>query len=291
MNYRHIYHAGNFADIFKHLILVAMINRLHKKETPYTVLDLYAGRGKYDLQSDEAQRAQEANNGIITLRDFCDTQDITHSHPLVAQYLGLVKANNPDGKMTIYPGSPLIINSMLAQYGELIASELNEEEYVALAQLFITSKKVKVSHLDAEAMVKKVIPFAAGRGLMLIDPPFEVKNEFDNIITLCQIIEKRAINLPVMIWYPIKDKDKKLFEDYTTNLRNMRFSEIIRCKFSINSNLVKKSFGGENGLHQCGVDIINPGDIADILLPNLKLLPKIYRDNNARISVDYIKPA
>ena len=274
MNYRHAYHAGNFADIFKHIIIIAAMNRLHKKSAAYTVLDLYAGKGLYDLEGIPSQKTEEIRSGIYALQNYCNSIDNTEIPRLIEQYLRVVHNVSHAQDKKLYPGSPLIITQMLSENGQLKCSELHEEEFKSLAQNLSNYSNVSCHHVRAQQLLIDSLPLESKRGMIVIDPAFEEPGEFDNIIQMCQLIEKRAMNNMVLVWYPIKDLAS--LQQYTEKLGGLKFKEILRCSFSIPASLVRKSYSGEDGMHQCGVDIINPGDMRGMLRPSMQFLEKIY---------------
>ena len=169
MNYRHQYHAGNFADVVKHLAEVAILVHLAKKETPFAVIDSHAGRGLYDLGSEEALKTGEAASGIQAL-------DGLSGSPLLDRYLSLVG----EGSWT-YPGSPLIAAKMLRPQDRLVAVEKHPEEAEALKKALSPWRKARVEEADGYARLASLLPPAERRGLVLIDPPFEALDEFESL--------------------------------------------------------------------------------------------------------------
>ena len=193
MNYRHSYHAGNFADVVKHLAEVAIIGHLLKKDAPFAVIDSHAGRGLYDLASEEARKTGEAQAGIERLRGLAGS-------PLLENYLGLV-ANSGENR---YPGSPLIAARMLRPQDRLIAIEKHPEEAALLKPVLAPWRKARVEEGDGHARLLAHLPPAERRGLVLIDPPFEAPDEFQMVArTLREAVRKFATGI-YLVWYPIK---------------------------------------------------------------------------------------
>ncbi len=244
MNYRHIYHAGNFADVFKHIILTALIERLKMKDTSFFVLDTHAGIGLYDLNSIQAQKTLEANDGIKKFMPY------RGSDSNIKKYIEIVSKYNIDDNVLIYPGSPVIISNLIRKQDRFIANELHEEDYKTL-QINNTTlyRKFKILHLDAYQSLKANIPPKEKRGLILIDPPFEQNNEFDLIIENINLALKKWSSGIYMIWYPIK-KNIEL-EDYNKKINNANFPKASICEC-----LIKDPFL-PNQLNGCGVLIIN----------------------------------
>lgn len=193
MNYRHSYHAGNFADVAKHLAEVAILTHLAKKDAPFAVIDSHAGRGRYDLASAEALKTGEAGAGIEKLRGLSGS-------PLLERYLDLV-ANSGAG---IYPGSPLIAARMLRPQDRLVAVEKHPEEAALLKQALLPWRKARVEEGDGYVRLLSLLPLPERRGLVLIDPPFEAPDEFESLGRALREAVRRFANGIYLIWYPIK---------------------------------------------------------------------------------------
>lgn len=257
MNYRHIYHAGNFADVFKHSILTLLIQSLLRKEKPFCYLDTHAGIGVYDLQSIEAQKTKEYESGIELLLKC-------KNHPSeLDAYLDVVKklnlhchtrtetgAKSSVGTIRLYPGSPYIVRNLVRPCDNLILLELHKEDVVVLKQQFFNDKQVAVHHYDGYQGLKAFLPPKERRGLVLIDPPFENKDEFDRIIFSLKIGLSRWSTGIYAIWYPIKDPlaISKFKRDLKAlNIQNILINEMVVCEENDLSDL----FIG------CGMVIIN----------------------------------
>ncbi len=193
MNYRHSYHAGNFADVIKHLAEAAILTHLAKKESPFAVIDSHAGRGDYDLTSKEALKTGEAASGIGAIKDMAGA-------PLLERYLGLVKES---GKGR-YPGSPLIAARMLRPQDRLVAIEKHPEEAEILKTILSPWRKARVEGGDGYARLLALLPPPERRGLVLIDPPFEAADEFESLGRAVRGALRRFATGIYLIWYPIK---------------------------------------------------------------------------------------
>lgn len=192
MNYRHAFHAGNGPDVFKHIVLTLVLRALHRKETPFCVIDTHAGRGKYALKE-----GGEHEQGIGLLWPE------RAQWPAFADYLSVVAKFNKD-RLKCYPGSPFIIREFLRPQDRAVFLELHPEEHAALAALLGPTKGVQTRHLDAWQGLKAFIPPKENRGLVLIDPPFEKTSEFADIEAALRTATKRWRNGIYMIWYPHK---------------------------------------------------------------------------------------
>ena len=193
MNYRHAFHAGNFADVHKHLVLVALLEHLHKKPAPFFVLDTHAGRGRYDLKSAEAQRGGEWRQGIGRLRD------IVQPPPTLARYVSLSSETAHS-----YAGSPLIAAAMLRENDRAVFVEKHPEEAAALRRALERRRRVSVLDEDGYAALKAHLPPKENRGLVLIDPPYESDTEFADAARGLQTAHARWPNGTFALWYPIK---------------------------------------------------------------------------------------
>ena len=193
MNYRHSYHAGNFADVVKHLAEVAILAHLAKKETPFAVIDSHAGRGSYDLTSEEALKTGEAASGILALQDVSGP-------PLLERYLALVAESGARA----YPGSPLIAAKMLRHQDRLVAIEKHPEEAQTLKTVLSPWRKARVEEADGYARLVALLPPPERRGLVLIDPPFEASDEFESLGRAVRDALRRFATGIYLIWYPVK---------------------------------------------------------------------------------------
>ncbi|MTJ81156.1 MAG: 23S rRNA (adenine(2030)-N(6))-methyltransferase RlmJ [Telmatospirillum sp.] len=200
MNYRHAYHAGNFADVVKHIALSLVLTHLRRKDTPFCVIDTHAGIGLYDLAGVEAGKTGEYQEGIVRL---LATTGLPEG---LAPYLAAVRAANPGWPdLRHYPGSPMIARESLRPGDRLALVELHPEDVISLRRLFGHDRQVGVHEGDAYQALKALLPPKERRGLVLIDPPFEVKDEFQRIARGLTQALKRWERGIYGIWYPIKD--------------------------------------------------------------------------------------
>ena len=196
MNYRHAFHAGNHADVFKHAALTLALEHLRQKPQPFAVLDTHAGLGVYDLASEEAQRSPEFQEGVARIfgRGL-------QSAPAFSQ---LVAAMNPDG-LTTYPGSPEIVRALLREGDRLAACELHPDDARVLKARYRDDRRVAVHHRDGYEAVGALLPPPERRGLVFIDPPFEKTDETQRLIGALEAGLKRWPVGVFMAWYPAKD--------------------------------------------------------------------------------------
>jgi 23S rRNA (adenine2030-N6)-methyltransferase len=196
VNYRHAFHAGNFADCVKHAVLTALLRGLLAKEKPFRVLDAHAGIGAYDLSAPEAQRTGEWRDGIGRVMDAPEA-------PALADYAGLVRAA---GYPRTYPGSPVLIRRLLRPSDHLVLCELHPEDHATLRARFRGDAQVAVHRRDAWEAITALTPFPERRGLVLLDPPFEQEGEFDRLAAAVAMLRHRFRAAIVVAWYPIKHR-------------------------------------------------------------------------------------
>ncbi|HOV58593.1 MAG TPA: 23S rRNA (adenine(2030)-N(6))-methyltransferase RlmJ [Rhodanobacteraceae bacterium] len=202
MNYRHAYHAGNFADVLKHAVLVGLLEALKQKQTPFCYLDSHAGAGRYDLHSAEAQKTREAVDGVLRLLDASRLPSSVHV------YLNLVRALNSgraSGDLAVYPGSPLLASLLMREQDRAQLCELQGDEAQSLRELFRGDARVAVHERDGYAALRALLPPRERRGLVLIDPPFEAQeDEFRAIEAALADALQRWPGGMYAVWYPIK---------------------------------------------------------------------------------------
>lgn len=202
MNYHHDYHAGNFADVVKHVVLARVLTYMKQKPKPFRVIDTHAGAGLYDLEGAEAAKTAEWKDGIARIFDVELPPPVAE---LLQPYLDAVRAVNGVG-LTHYPGSPLIARHLMRDDDVLVVNELAEDEFRRLKEEFRRAKSTTVLNIDARHAVKSLLPPKERRGLVLIDPPFEDKNEFADLATAVDEALMRFATGTYLIWYPLKDE-------------------------------------------------------------------------------------
>jgi 23S rRNA (adenine2030-N6)-methyltransferase len=202
VNYRHAYHAGNFADVVKHAALARLIDYLKLKDKAFRVVDTHAGIGLYDLSSTEAQRTGEWRDGIGRLIEARLPAD---AQALLAPYLDAVRAANDGGPIGTYPGSPWIARHLMRRQDRLSAIELHPEDADRLKALFAGDIQTRVIGLDGWLALGAHLPPKEKRGLVLVDPPFEEAGEFGRLVEGLTAAHRRWPAGVYALWYPIKD--------------------------------------------------------------------------------------
>lgn len=201
MNYAHDYHAGNFADVFKHALLTRLLLALQRKETPFRVIDTHAGAGFYDLAGEAASRTGEWREGIGRLR-------AARFSPAAADLLRpWLDAVGPlgDGPPAFYPGSPVLAQQLLRRQDRMIFCELHPKTYAALAENIGRDKRAKTIHIDGYTGLKAYVPPVERRGVVLIDPPFESRDEFTAMGAATLAAWRKWKTGIYALWHPLKD--------------------------------------------------------------------------------------
>lgn len=203
MNYRHAYHAGNFADVLKHVVLARIVEYLKNKDKAFRVVDTHAGTGLYDLSSDEAQRTGEWRGGIGRLMQ---ADMPAQAATLLAPYLEAVRLVNPEGGLRFYPGSPRLVRALLRPQDRLTAIELHPADAALLKERFAGDWQVRAIELDGWLALGAHMPPKERRGLVLVDPPFEEGGEFERLVDGLETAWQRWPGGVYALWYPVKDR-------------------------------------------------------------------------------------
>lgn len=263
MNYRHAFHAGNFADVCKHAVVLALLDALMRKETPLCYLETHAGRGRYALDDAQALQTGEWRDGIGRLFEALEVPK-----PL-RRYVEAIRALNPCGALRVYPGSPLLAAQALRTRDRLILCELQDEECAALGALFHKDSRVHVHHRDGYAAMAALLPPTEKRGLVLIDPPFEAQeHEFRTIESALLKAHERWPTGVYAVWYPIKRR--------ATIMPFQRWLIARKFKNVLLAELLVRPDDSPLRLNGCGMVIVNTPWQFDAtiaaMLPALKAL-------------------
>jgi 23S rRNA (adenine2030-N6)-methyltransferase len=265
MNYRHLYHAGNFADLIKHLALIFCLESLAKKASPFFVLDTHAGAGKYNLEDPQSLRTGESDFGVKNLLAKID--DSYFKDENFSNYLKIlckINLTNPsdlskERDITFYPGSPYIIKYFLRDLDKAIFAEKQNDEFIKLKKNFSGNKKITTLNENGFELLKSKLPPLEKRGLILIDPAFEKDRNFDDdyqqIITYLKEARKRFQTGIYIIWHPIIDKieEQRNLENFYEKISSLKFDNVLKLAFKLDvkaPNLADK-------MNKCGLIIIN----------------------------------
>lgn len=242
--YRHVFHAGNFADVLKHVVLTALLQRLQQKDSALCVLDTHAGIGRYDLTTPEARKNAEFEAGIGRI------YALGHAPPPVERYLEAVHALNPDGPLRYYPGSPRLSRHFLRPQDRLILTELNRPDHGALRQEFAGDPQVGVHLEDAYQGLKAFLPPKERRGLVLIDPPYELKDEYERLIKGLTSAYARWPTGVYALWYPILSRS--LVSRLYAAVECTGIRRILRTELRVRPDVERSRLNGS------GLLIVNP---------------------------------
>jgi 23S rRNA (adenine2030-N6)-methyltransferase len=260
MNYRHAFHAGNFADVMKHVLLVRVLVHLRRKEAAFRAVDTHAGSGLYDLAADEAERTQEWRGGVGRL----DEPFAPEAEELIAPYRKILeKIRERHGGA--YPGSPFVIRELLRPQDRAIFVELHPDDKAALARRFERDGLVKVIHLDGWTALHALIPPKERRGVVLIDPPYEEPGELERLATELTKARRKWPTGIFIGWYPIKDP--AALDSPAAILADATGNRSLRLELMVDSPAVPGRLNG------CGLFVLNPPwklrEEAEVILPAL----------------------
>jgi 23S rRNA (adenine2030-N6)-methyltransferase len=265
MNYRHAFHAGNFADVLKHVVLIMLIEYLKKKPAPFFYLDTHAGRGRYDLSEAQAQRSGEYKGGIGRL-----LEERAASLPAeISTYVNLVResAGKEHSAITAYPGSPVIVAALRRPSDRLVLMETLPKEASALSAALGRQRLVSVLESDGYAALKAQLPPRENRGLVLIDPPYESDLEFDRVLAALEVGHERWPTGTYCVWYPLTDRAGPL--RFRQNLQHSGIRKVL----DVTLNVLPAD--AQVGMSGAGLVIVNPPWLLEERLK--ELLPELHR--------------
>ena len=197
LSYRHLFHAGSFADVFKHVLLTRLLISLNEKDKPYFYLDTHAGIGRYDLSHPWAQKGREFESGI---KKLLERDDIPAA---MKPYMDIVRAENPDGHLRYYPGSPLITRKLIRPIDRIALTELNKTDCAELMNVIAKDRRVNVQLMDGYQALKAHLPPKERRGLVLIDSSFDRSREFARLAEALADAHTRWATGTYAVWYPM----------------------------------------------------------------------------------------
>lgn len=284
MNYRHAFHAGNHADVLKHLVLLALCDALTAKPAPVFALDTHAGRGLYALDSNSAQRTGEAEGGIGRLLAEAPPD------PLIARYLQAVRTCRLAHGKHSYPGSPWLLAHALREQDRIAACELHPEEAAVLDATFARDPRVAVHQRDGYAAMKALLPPKIGetrfaRGLVLIDPPYEAQlEEFDLVLPALREALTRWPQASFALWYPIKLR-RTLQPFY-------RRAATLPAKSVLVAELLMRPDDSPLHMNGSGLLILNaPFQLDKAIAPALRALAKVLGERLPQSRLEWLKAA
>lgn len=244
LSYRHAFHAGNFADVLKHLILIRILEYLKEKDKPFCCVDTHAGPGAYALDSDYALKNREFDNGIGKLWQRHDLPDG------VAAYVELIRQFNGQEPLRRYPGSPLIAQQLLRDADRLFLYELHSTEIALLTEAVNRDRRIKVFHDDGLKSAIGLLPPAERRGLVLIDPSYEMKSDYQEVVNTLVKMHKRFATGIFALWYPVVERRRN--DALEQALQNSGIKNIQLFELGIQADT------SEHGMTASGMIVINP---------------------------------
>lgn len=206
MNYRHAYHAGNFADVIKHAVLALVIEHLKRKPAPFRVIDTHAGIGVYDLTAEEAVKTGEWHDGIGRIWQGPGSSPLPDNiRDVLAPYLATVRSLNEGDDLRIYPGSPFVAKALMRPQDVLMVNELHPGDHQVLLRRLRSDARARVTNINGWIALRSVLPPKERRGVVLIDPPFEVEGERERLVSGLKDGLARFATGTYLLWYPIKE--------------------------------------------------------------------------------------
>ncbi len=281
MNYRHAFHAGNFADVFKHAVLCRILHYLRVKPAAFRVIDIHAGAGLYDLAGPEASRGGEWHDGIERLMA---AQLAAPVATLLAPYLEVVGALNERGRLKVYPGSPALARAWLRPQDRLIACEIEPQAAAALSQNLRGDVRIKTLAIDGWTALGAYVPPKERRGLVLVDPPFEQDSDFFRLARGLAAAHRKWATGIYALWYPIKDRGEP--DALAKSLRRLGTAKILRAELNV------APLSDPTRLNGCGLILVNPPWTLEselsVLLPALAGI--LGRDGKGGFKLDWLTP-
>jgi len=244
LSYRHAFHAGNFADVLKHLILIRVISYLSQKDKAFCYIDTHAGPGDYALDGNYALKNREFENGIAKL---WQRNDLPES---VADYVRLIKGFNPSARLKRYPGSPLIAKHLLRQHDRLLLCELHSTEINALNKAVNKDKRVTVFHADGLKQALGLLPPSERRGLVLIDPSYEMKSDYTQVVEILVKMTQRFATGAYALWYPVVERHRNQVMEQAIQASGIKNVQLFELGVQADTD--------EHGMTACGMVIVNP---------------------------------
>ena len=274
LSYRHGFHAGNFADVFKHCLLVYLLNKL-KKNKPFTFIDPFAAAGTYLLEDKFMQKNKEYLNGIIKVLNA------KISDQIVNQYLDLVRKINLEKNkhsISVYPGSCLLSSLALDEEDKIYLSELHNNEFEILQKNFFNDSRIIVEKKDAYSTLNATISSYKGNRLVLIDPSYEVKDEYEKVVKLIKHNTSQFSDVCYMVWYPVLDAEKT--NAFIHNMLSLKIKNMTHIKIELQNSFLR--------MQGSGFFIINaPSEMKHDVTNSLAVLLEILKDKNHPSQIYY----
>ena len=277
VNYQHAYHAGCIGDVFKHIVMIQLLKALQIKSNPLCYIDTHAGAAQYNLLDNPSQKTGEYKEGIARL-----WPDIAVKSAAINDYLEVIKVLNPDNTLNFYPGSGSIAQHYLRENDEAILCELQEAVYEPLRYHFYHDKRIHVHQREGYQALADLLPPTIKRGVVLIDPPYEAPEEYQQIIASLKKAQQRWPQGVYAVWFPIKQYD--LVREFYHSLQKMHVDKVLVAECWVRQDKMAKRLNGS------GMAIINPpwqfDQVLNKFLPELAELLKIAK--LGKVSVNWL---
>jgi 23S rRNA (adenine2030-N6)-methyltransferase len=261
LSYRHHYHAGNHADVFKHICLMLILKALKRKDNPLLYLDTHSGAGLYDLSNPMSQKNNEQGEGILKIWGRGDIPDF------IQPYIKIIERINPDPKLRMYPGSPWVANQCLDEHDRLVLNELHTSDLPILADMTRHFRNMKVYHQDGLLALNSQLPPREKRGLIFIDPSYEIKSDYLHVAQSVIKAHKKFATGVYAIWYPLLKSG--VHYALLDTLEQSGIENIFRAEFKANVSKDTRMYGS-------GMLIINtPYQVDKQIKDTIKWLAKV----------------
>ncbi|MBV1839157.1 MULTISPECIES: 23S rRNA (adenine(2030)-N(6))-methyltransferase RlmJ [Photobacterium] len=244
LSYRHSFHAGNHADVVKHIVQSLILDALKQKDKPFVYHDTHSGVGRYDLQDERSEKTGEYKQGIARI---WQRDDIPAD---IASYIDAIKALNDGDTLRYYPGSPKVARAQLREQDRMVLTELHPSDFPLLLQEFRGDRQVRIYKEDAFARLKASLPPKERRGVVLIDPPYELKHEYMDVVKAIQESYKRWATGTYAIWYPVVYREN--IDKMIQGLENLGIRKILQIELGVEPDT------DERGMTASGMIVINP---------------------------------
>ena len=263
LSYRHSFHAGNHADVLKHATQALILEKLKAKDKPFVYVDSHSGAGLYRLDSEEARKTAEYETGIGRL--FSQLGD----YPELSSYDAVIRQLNPKGALQYYPGSPAIAGTMLREQDQLVLMELHNREIDVLRKNMGRDRRVTLHHRDGFEGLSAILPLPVRRGLVLIDPSYEIRDDYQNTLDAVVSAWKKWPVGIFAIWYPILSRQRDRSRWLLEQLARIPFANLLVAELAVTEQ------AEDYGMHGSGMAIINaPWQLDEQLTA---LLPRLQR--------------
>ncbi|BCL68140.1 putative Protein involved in catabolism of external DNA [Vibrio nigripulchritudo MADA3029] len=244
LSYRHSFHAGNHADVVKHIVQSLILNALNQKEKPYVYHDTHSGVGRYDLTHEWSEKTGEYKQGIARLWQADNLPEEIQS------YLEAIQSLNQDNTLRYYPGSPRVARAHIRSQDRMVLTELHPSDHPLLEQEFHRDRQVSIFKEDGFKRLKASLPPKERRGLVLIDPPYELSHEYRDVVNAIAQAHKRWATGIYAIWYPVVNRHD--IDDMLTGLEKLGIRKILQIELGVSADT------NERGMTASGMIVINP---------------------------------